>query len=134
MPDPDEIAAAAERLQRFGNGEALHEIYAFAVAGTERGLERSAGLMRALMADVKGVAAAYLAEHDPTPLTLDVLRQELGEPDWENDGRARWFGKSRGMDLLWIGDALEFTQVAFLKAKTLGMYHRILSVIREQEG
>ena len=82
----DELRAACERLTLYFDPRqhrdesevydaAWHEKY----GADLRALQDLHGGCAPVVIDWRIVANAYLAEHDPTPLTLDVLREELGE-------------------------------------------------------
>ena len=70
MPNPDELRAACERLRRLYSGEDIINVYPHYAHLSLDDVTRH---------DLQITSDAYLAEHDPTPLTLDVLREELGE-------------------------------------------------------
>lgn len=60
---------------------------------------------------------------DPTPLTLDTLRAELGEPEQSFNGNSYWPGVSYESGGILVGS----------EVRTLGQLRRLLSVIRETE-
>lgn len=91
--------------------------------------------------DTQTVKWLALAWTDPTPLTLDVLRAELGEPTHaEGDGRM-WqlpecfvaIENNYAMIASGVHDDPERGATLMSFVRTLGQLRRLLSVIRETE-
>jgi hypothetical protein len=72
----DELRAAAERLRRLWANETYESVYE--VEPTSHGLKDR---------DIDKVVAAYLAETDPSPLTVDSVTALLGPPVGGNEWR-----------------------------------------------
>lgn len=76
---------------------------------------------------VRAMQGAAIVQHalwvDDTPLTLDTLRAELGEPEQSFDGNSYWPGVSYESGGILVG----------AEVRTLGQLRRLLSVIRETE-
>ncbi len=74
--------------------------------------------------------ASYVLDFtDPTPLSLDVLRRELGEPSFASNLVTQWgeYDDKSQVSLRRSGSAFVRGQRVF----SLGQLRRILSVIRE---
>lgn len=133
--NPDEIAAAAERLRRDKAGEDVYDAYDELLDYPD-----GEGQGTRWEVDCAILADAYLPEHDPTPLTLDVLRQELGEPHYDGvkspgstENRKQWH-VCDGKEMIWLESRRRWPVWRWQELHTLGQLRRILSVIREQEG
>ena len=74
----------------------------------------------------------YDAWTDPTPLTLEVLKRELGEPnEIQKNGNCLW-GFTRAGSAAWYWERhAEHMEYCTQYVKTLGQLRRILSVIEE---
>ena len=126
----DELRAAAERLRN-----ATRTTFTPTT-------QHSRPVLNQEYRDLLTIRDAYLAEHDPTPLTLDILRAELGEPIaygkegmlWQRPG---YFVASSASaeTIVANGDPESPDTGGSLMAivTTLGQLRRILSVVQEQE-
>lgn len=120
-----EVKAAAERVRRVRAGARLSEVY-----GDDWWAGADAKLIgefsRASHIDYMRLANAYLALFDPTPLSLDALTAELGEPNPNTLGVLYWSWTVSSREVTLRKDGL--CCVASLDVTTLGELRRILSI------
>lgn len=130
-----DLQAAVERLRRVKAGERLSDVY-----GDDWWCGADAKLIgefsRASHIDYMRLADAYLLLMDETPLTLDVLKAELGEP-LRLDREAWPHVEAMWNDVRWyyasVAKGYHHAQCrqGTRDVYTLGQLRRLLSVVRE---
>lgn len=120
-----EVKAAAERLRRVKSGEPLNSVYGEPLTNLSD-KQRNTWLWDRMCRDDETLADAYLALFDPTPLSLDALTAELGEPNPNTLGVLYWSWTVSSREVTLRKDGL--CCVASLDVTTLGELRRILSI------